>query len=45
MFKNVIMIQNPSRELIIKQQIEDDMGNTHIKYDQYYNGLKVFGPN
>ncbi len=42
-FKNVFVLKEPKQELKIAQRITDDLGNTHLKFDQYYQGLSIFG--
>ncbi len=42
-FKNVFVLNDPQTELKKIQEITDDLGNTHIKFNQYFHGLRVFG--
>ncbi len=35
-------LSDPERELIVRSSRRDDLGTTHIRYDQFYNGIKVF---
>ena len=36
-------LQNPETELTQRIEKDDDLGGSHITYDQYYNGVPVFG--
>lgn len=42
-YKNVFALDEPKQELKIVNKIIDDLGNTHLKFNQYYKGLCVFG--
>ncbi len=41
--KSMIQIENPDDEFIIKKQTTDQKGITHIRMDQYFEGIKVYG--
>ncbi len=36
-------IDSPSEELIVKKSEEDKLGMTHIRFDQYHQGVRVVG--
>ena len=40
--KNMIGIKNPEEEFNILEAHNDDYGFTHVKFQQYYNGIKVY---
>jgi len=41
--KDLLQIKNPEQEFGIKSIGEDDNGVQHIRLQQYYNGLEVYG--
>jgi bacillolysin len=41
--KSVMEINSPIDEFVIKKQDTDQDGTKHIRMDQYFNGLKVYG--
>ena len=41
--KTAMKIQNPEEEFFPETQWEDELGYTHVKMQQYYHGLEVFG--
>ncbi len=41
--KGLMSIKNPSEEFRIVNSKEDDLGYTHIKYQQQINGIPVYG--
>ena len=41
--KEYTTIKNPQDELIIKEIIKDDLGITHIKANQQYKGIEIYG--
>ena len=41
--KNVFQIDNPQKELKITEHIKDNEGNSHIRLQQYYEELPVWG--
>lgn len=38
-----LYIQNPTSEFIQKNSVEDAQGRTHTRFEQYYQGVKVYG--
>lgn len=40
--KSRMGVDNPNEEFIITAQQQDDMGQTHIRMEQYYQGLPVY---
>ncbi len=36
-------LSNPQKELVIKQKVTDELGITHIKAQQFFKGVKVYG--
>ena len=36
-------MESPSEELIVRKVEEDNLGMTHIRFDQHYKGVKVVG--
>ena len=41
--KTAMHVQNPEEEFFTETQWEDELGFTHVKMQQYYHGLEVFG--
>ena len=41
--KSGMKIQNPDKEFSVENIWEDDLGYTHIRMQQYFHGLEVFG--
>ncbi len=41
--KSAMRIQNPEQEFLPEGQWEDDLGFTHVRLQQYFQGLEVFG--
>ncbi len=41
--KDMMHINNPDEEFEIKNQQSDENGNTHIRFQQMYKGVKVWG--
>lgn len=41
--KGAMKIQNPEEEFTVENMWEDEMGYTHVRMQQYFDGLKVFG--
>lgn len=41
--KNVMQIQDVRKEFVRENTWNDELGFTHVKMQQYYNGLEVFG--
>ncbi|NOX86187.1 MAG: T9SS type A sorting domain-containing protein [Chlorobi bacterium] len=41
--KSAMRIQNPEQEFIPEDQWEDEMGFTHVRMQQFFQGLEVFG--
>ena len=41
--KELLKINDPSKEFSLKNSLEDKLGMTHIKYKQMYKGLEVWG--
>ncbi len=39
----LLQIKDPATEFQIKKTEKDDLGYTHIRMDQYYKGIKVWG--
>ena len=40
--RKVFALKSPEEEFQYKQKVVDKLGNTHIKLDQYYSGIRVF---
>lgn len=43
--KNAYKMSDPQKELVVKRVEEDKFGNHHLRFDQYYKGLKVIEGN
>lgn len=41
--QSVLQIENPEEEFQIRKQTTDSRGIKHIRMDQYFNGLKIYG--
>ncbi len=41
--KSAMRIQDPEKEFSVEKQWEDDLGYTHVRMQQYFGGLEVFG--
>lgn len=41
--KNITQLSNPREELYILDQSTDELGITHIKAQQYFKGVKIYG--
>jgi len=41
--RGAFRIADPERELVLSRIEEDRTGNQHIRFQQHYNGLKVYG--
>ena len=41
--KQKTSLNDPRKELIIEQKVTDELGITHIKAQQFYNDIKVYG--
>ena len=41
--KGAFRIADPARELVVKRIDEDRLGMQHVRFQQYYQGLKVIG--
>lgn len=40
--KETLKIQDPAREFVLRQQLEDEKGNSHLRLRQQYQGIPVF---
>ncbi|MBN1560154.1 hypothetical protein JW998_07875, partial [candidate division KSB1 bacterium] len=40
---SVLSLENPADELQLISSQQDDLGHTHLRYQQYYQGVKVWG--
>ena len=41
--KRPLQIENPREEFKLVDKINDDLGQTHFRMDQYYKGVKIYG--
>jgi hypothetical protein len=41
--KSLLRIKDPQNEFLLKHSLIDDLGMTHLKYSQTYNGIEVWG--
>ena len=41
--KSVLKIKDPQNEFLLKHSLVDNLGMTHLKYSQTYNGIEVWG--
>lgn len=39
--QSVIQIENPDEEFVLRKETTDKKGTKHLRFDQYYNGIKV----
>jgi bacillolysin len=42
-YKDLLKLNNPDEELVLNKTDIEDNGTTHLKYLQYYKGIKVWG--
>lgn len=42
-YRKVLGLESPGEEFKLRQKVMDELGNTHIKLDQYHSGIRVFG--
>jgi bacillolysin len=40
---SILKLENPAKELHLIDSEEDDLGHTHLRYQQYYKDIKVWG--
>ena len=41
--KSLLKIKDPQNEFLLKHSLVDNLGMTHLKYSQTYNGIEVWG--
>jgi Zn-dependent metalloprotease len=41
--KSLLRIEDPQSEFLLKHSLSDNLGMTHLKYSQMYNGIEVWG--
>ncbi|RPI04818.1 MAG: T9SS C-terminal target domain-containing protein [Ignavibacteriae bacterium] len=41
--KSLLRMNNPQGELLLKSSLFDNLGMSHLKYSQMYNGIEVWG--
>jgi bacillolysin len=41
--KSLLRIKDPQNEFLLKHSLADNLGMTHLKYSQIYNGIEVWG--
>ena len=41
-YKSLLQLDDPKNELQLRTQETDDLGFTHLRFDQYYKGVKIW---
>ncbi len=41
-YRRLFKLNNPSRELLLESETSDEMGNTHVRFFQQYQGIPVW---
>ncbi len=41
--KELFLLENPQKELVVKETVKDKLGTTHVKLTQQYKGIQFWG--